>query len=77
VLKRPEHPCWPEQTPRRFGFPTRCGEVLRAAFQTIGIWVDRAKKRRQLAQMSERQIKDLGASRSDVVREINKRFWEA
>jgi uncharacterized protein YjiS (DUF1127 family) len=70
-------PYWPERRPQHTGLLYRSGRILRAAFGIIGIWVDRTNRRRQLARMSERQIKDIGATRSDVVIEINKRFWEA
>lgn len=72
-----EHPYQAERLPGYAQLIYRAGHVFLAACRTIRIWADRAKKRRQLAQMSQREIKDIGAGRSDVVREINKRFWEA
>ena len=68
---------WPDRKRSRIGLLSRAIYLLQSALRLVGIWADRAKKRRQLAQMSERQIKDIGATRSDVVREINKPFWEA
>lgn len=53
----------------------RFGCWVATALETVAIWLDRSKKRRQLARLSEREIKDLGASRSDVMIEINKPFW--
>ncbi len=60
-----------------FGLLRGPADLFILVYRTLRAWTDRAKARRQLAQMSERQIKDLGATRGDAVREINKRFWEA
>jgi len=43
--------------------------------ETIAVWVDRSRKRRQLARFTPHQMKDLAISRLDVMREINKPFW--
>lgn len=79
MLKRcsDERPHWSDRIPRRVGLLQRAAHLVLRALTTVGIWMDRSKRRRQLAQMSERQIKDLGATRSDAVIEMNKRFWEA
>lgn len=72
-----EHPYRRARIPRYHQPIYRAGHAFQTICGTIWIWADRAKKRRQLAQMSQRDVEDLGATRSDVVREINKRFWEA
>lgn len=72
-----EQPYRPERIPRYARPFYLAGHFFLATCRIVRIWADRAKKRRQLAQMSPREIKDIGAARSDVVREINKRFWEA
>jgi len=79
MLKRcdDDGPYWSDRAPRRAGIFERATHLIRRALTTLGIWIDRSKRRRQLAQMSERQIKDLGVTRCDALREMNKRFWEA
>lgn len=43
----------------------------------IALWRDRAKKRRQLAEMRERDLKDIGLTRLDANMEVRKPFWKA
>jgi uncharacterized protein YjiS (DUF1127 family) len=44
-------------------------------FRMLAVWRDRAEKRRILGRMSDRQLKDIGATRIDALREIRKPFW--
>jgi uncharacterized protein YjiS (DUF1127 family) len=44
---------------------------------TFHTWRDRARQRRELAQWSERDLHDVGLSRSDVAHEAEKPFWRA
>ena len=39
-------------------------------------WSERARQRQQLRELSDFTLKDLGLSRSDVVRESAKWFWQ-
>jgi uncharacterized protein YjiS (DUF1127 family) len=41
----------------------------------FALWRDRAKKRRQLAEMRERDLKDIGLTRLDAAKEVRKPFW--
>jgi len=45
------------------------------AIRLVRTWRQRARGRRQLAQMSEFQLKDIGVSRIDAKREARKPFW--
>ncbi len=38
-------------------------------------WGERARMRRQLAQLDARQLRDIGVSPTDIRREILKPFW--
>jgi uncharacterized protein YjiS (DUF1127 family) len=40
-------------------------------------WRRRARDRRQLARMSDKELRDIGCSQADAHREINKPFWRA
>lgn len=44
---------------------------------TLALWRERARYRRELARMSERELSDIGVSRSQIAGEINKPFWRA
>lgn len=46
------------------------GEVLHT-------WRERQLQRRELARWSERDLHDVGLSRSDIVFEVEKPFWRA
>jgi uncharacterized protein YjiS (DUF1127 family) len=41
------------------------------------VWRDRERQRRELAQWTERDLHDIGLSRSDIVYEAEKPFWRA
>jgi uncharacterized protein YjiS (DUF1127 family) len=40
-------------------------------------WRRRARDRRQLARMSDKELRDIGCSQADAHQEINKPFWRA
>jgi uncharacterized protein YjiS (DUF1127 family) len=43
---------------------------------TLERWVERRRQRRQLLELNDALLKDIGLSRADVVRESDKWFWE-
>jgi uncharacterized protein YjiS (DUF1127 family) len=45
--------------------------------QTLHLWGDRWRQRRELSHRTERDLHDVGLSWSDVVREVEKPFWRA
>jgi uncharacterized protein YjiS (DUF1127 family) len=45
--------------------------------QALHVWRERYRQRRELAQWTERDLHDIGLSRSDIVREAQKPFWRA
>lgn len=52
----------------------------RAALAGIGgllDWQRRARERQHLAYLSEADLKDVGLSRADILRETDKPFWRA
>jgi uncharacterized protein YjiS (DUF1127 family) len=52
------------------GFLTRLVETFHA-------WRQRYRSRRELAQWSDRELHDIGISRSDIAYEAEKPFWRA
>lgn len=44
-------------------------------FNTLITWQQRIEERRQLLEMSDRMIRDIGLNRNDILREANKPFW--
>jgi uncharacterized protein YjiS (DUF1127 family) len=52
------------------GIFAQLGELLR-------VWRQRHSARLELAQWTERDMQDVGASRSDVAGELQKPFWRA
>ena len=51
--------------------------VLNQVGETLHVWWDRYERRRELSHWSERDLHDIGMSRSDIVLEIEKPFWRA
>jgi uncharacterized protein YjiS (DUF1127 family) len=45
--------------------------------ETLHTWRQRQQQRRELARWSERDLHDVGLSRSDIVFEAEKPFWRA
>ena len=43
----------------------------------LATWLERSRQRRQLAELDERLLKDIGISQTDVWQEIHKPFWRA
>jgi uncharacterized protein YjiS (DUF1127 family) len=46
-------------------------------YERIRVWAERARGRRALARLDDAALKDLGISRVDAWREVNKPFWRA
>ena len=44
---------------------------------TLHVWRERQRQRRELAQWSNRELHDVGLSWSDVASEAEKPFWRA
>ena len=51
--------------------------VWAALSDTIYVWRERYVARRELAHWSDRDLHDIGVSRSDVFFETDKPFWRA
>lgn len=63
---------------RGLGNPARTGAQVRlaAACETILIWIERSRQRRQLAALSDASLKDLDISPADAEAEHRKYFWQ-
>ena len=51
-------------------------ELLGKIWQTLMVWQQRASERVALRSMDDRELKDIGITRSDVWRECRKPFWQ-
>jgi uncharacterized protein YjiS (DUF1127 family) len=63
---------WRARTPARV---TTHG--IETVLATLVRWRDRARQRRQLAQLDARGWADIGVTRSDAIKECAKPFWRA
>jgi uncharacterized protein YjiS (DUF1127 family) len=48
---------------------------IKDALRLPSVWIERARQRRCLAELSDRSLKDIGISRCDALREARKPFW--
>jgi uncharacterized protein YjiS (DUF1127 family) len=64
--------CAPEKMKNNheLGFLAEFGE-------TLHVWGERWRQRRELSHWTDRELHDVGLSWSDVVREAEKPFWRA
>ncbi|AHY50500.1 DUF1127 domain-containing protein [Bradyrhizobium japonicum] len=50
-------------------------EVWASVGATLHLWRQRYRDRRELARWTEPDLHDIGVSRSDIARELEKPFW--
>jgi uncharacterized protein YjiS (DUF1127 family) len=62
---RPRYAADPQPAPRR----------LVILYGAVREWWRRSRSRETLAQLSDRELRDVGLTRADVVRECGKPFW--
>ena len=43
----------------------------------LHIWRERYQRRRELAQWTDRELRDIGLTHSDIASEVDKPFWRA
>ena len=48
-----------------------------SALEQALAWLERARQRRQLQQLSDHMLKDIGLTRAGVEVEVSKPFWQA
>jgi uncharacterized protein YjiS (DUF1127 family) len=73
---RPE--CVRVSTHRGGGRPASTGSRSRDTRRLLAVlagWIERARQRRCLADLSDRSLKDIGISRYDALHEARKPFW--
>jgi Domain of unknown function (DUF1127) len=51
------------------------GEACRRVADIGLVWTDRARQRRQLAELSDHMLRDIGLTRADAWAEADKPFW--
>ncbi|SBW01940.1 hypothetical protein KL86APRO_11512 [uncultured Alphaproteobacteria bacterium] len=52
-------------------------EVMMRYVETLGTWERRAEQRRDLAELDDRALRDIGRSRAEAAEEAAKPFWRA
>jgi uncharacterized protein YjiS (DUF1127 family) len=51
--------------------------ILAQLSETLHVWRERHRQRRELAQWTDRDMHDVGISWSDIAHEVEKPFWRA
>ena len=49
--------------------------LLTHGISAIGVWIERSRRRHELAQLSDRDLKDIGVTPEAVKRELRKPIW--
>jgi uncharacterized protein YjiS (DUF1127 family) len=62
---------------RQRGFVPAFVELLSGARERMSLWRERVRYRSKLAQMSERELADIGVGWSQIAEEVAKPFWRA
>ena len=60
--------------------PTRTkavGGLVTRLFDHLFTWLDRARQRRHLGELDDRQLRDIGLSRAEVEHEVSRPFWQS
>ncbi len=57
-------------------FAARLAALLAAVVDAPDTWIERMQQRRELAELDERMLDDIGLDRVAVDREIHKSFWQ-
>ena len=52
------------------------GKAARGIFDALVAGWDRSRQRRVLVELDERMLRDIGITRTEVAREMNKSFWQ-
>jgi uncharacterized protein YjiS (DUF1127 family) len=55
----------------------RVFDLARRALDTLVTWQERSMQRRQLMELDDRLLVDIGISRADAVGEYRKSFWRS
>jgi len=53
----------------------RVARRMAQLWSTLTMWSERRRQRTDLANMPDAMLKDIGITRADVWREVNKPFW--
>ncbi len=53
----------------------RLRALVQQARERIGLWVARSNQRRELYELDDRMLRDIGISREQVLAEADKPFW--
>lgn len=61
----------------RPGFAPRFGAIVMRLIEGLAVWHERSRQRYHLATLDDHVLKDIGVSRADVAREVDKPFWRA
>lgn len=55
--------------------PKRRMHPIAAAWTLVSTWIERVRQRNALAKLDDRELRDIGITRVDAVRESEKPFW--
>ena len=61
---------------RRASGLSRAAGAISGAIETLLVWCERRRERRDLASLNDQILRDVGLTRADIEREYRKPFWQ-
>ncbi len=55
-----------------FAFPGFLNKIR----TNLNLWIERVQQRKELSELSDHQLKDIGITRDQAEKESNKNFWD-
>ena len=62
--------------PLRASRSSRVAGAISGAIETLLVWRERRRERRDLASLNDQMLHDVGLTRADIEREYRKPFWQ-
>jgi uncharacterized protein YjiS (DUF1127 family) len=64
------------RTPNRPFSVASAGRLAGRLIDLVATWLQRSRERQQLQTLDDHGLADLGLSRDQILREVEKRFWQ-
>jgi uncharacterized protein YjiS (DUF1127 family) len=56
--------------------PLGLSSLVKKMLETLSVWQERTAQRRQLVNLDQRMLQDIGITRADAINEFHKSVWD-